>query len=313
MSAPSRSYWRGPVSPTPALWTSRSVSVFEFNESRLWMVGFQRTVLVCRSLVSLCFSSSTFWKGRCSCFVSFDSHVFFCVLTFLGLQWNSEQGAQRRGRVSVSLNALTAVQMPETRMLGSSWMQHVFFCAGHLFHSVSCLQQSGKVGVLVSMVLILTLFLSSYFSRFTVKLWAGGSDTWTCKYQLERTDGRADARNEDAPLIVDATCFFCAGHLLHSVSRLQHSGKVGVLVSMVLILMFFSVFLFFSVYSETLSRELRDVDVWVLASTHWRPCRCQRRGCSAPHGCNMQTRQPVAHHGRYEPLGHKRCFLHGAS
>ena len=56
-------------------------------------------VLLCRSLVSLCFSSSTFWKGRC----------------------------------------------------------------------------------LVSMVLILTLFLCFYFSRFTVKLWAGSSETWTCE------------------------------------------------------------------------------------------------------------------------------------
>ena len=30
--------------------------------------------------------------------------------------------------MSVSLYALTAVQMPETRMLGSSWMQHVLLC-----------------------------------------------------------------------------------------------------------------------------------------------------------------------------------------
>ena len=27
----------------------------------------------------------------------------------------------------------------------------------------------------------------------------------------------------------------------------------------------------------------------------------------------MQTRQPDAHHGEYEPLGHGRCSLHGAS
>ena len=54
--------------------------------------------------------------------------LFFCDLTFLGLQCNSEQGAQRRGRVSVSLYALTAVHMPGTRMLGSSWMQHVLLC-----------------------------------------------------------------------------------------------------------------------------------------------------------------------------------------
>ena len=27
----------------------------------------------------------------------------------------------------------------------------------------------------------------------------------------------------------------------------------------------------------------------------------------------MQTRQPDAHHGGYEPLGHGRCSLHGAS
>ena len=48
---------------------------FEINKSKLWMAGLQRTVLDCRSLVSLCFSSSTFWKGRCSCFNSFNSHV----------------------------------------------------------------------------------------------------------------------------------------------------------------------------------------------------------------------------------------------
>ena len=52
--------------------------------------------------------------------------------------------------------------------------------------------------------------------------------------------------------------FFCAGHLFHSVFRLQHSGKVGVLFrwfnSHVV-----SVFLLFSVYSETLSRELFTV------------------------------------------------------
>ena len=35
------------------------------------------------------------------------------------------------------------------------------FGAGHLFHSVSRLQHSGKVGVLVSMVLILTLVFCS--------------------------------------------------------------------------------------------------------------------------------------------------------
>ena len=46
----------------------------------------------------------------------------------------------------------------------------MFFCAGHLFHSVSRFQHSGKVGVLVSMVFILTWFLCSYLSRFTVKL-----------------------------------------------------------------------------------------------------------------------------------------------
>ena len=34
---------------------------------------------------------------------------------------------------------------------------------------------------------------------------------------------------------------------------------------------------------------------------------------SAHRGCNMQTRQPVAHHGGYEPLGHGRCSLHSAS
>ena len=35
--------------------------------------------------------------------------------------------------------------------------------------------------------------------------------------------------------------------------------------------------------------------------------------CSAHRACNMQTRQPDAHHGGYEPLGHGRCSLHGAS
>ena len=35
---------------------------------------------------------------------------------------------------------------------------------------VSRLQHSGKEGVLVSMILVLTLFLCSYFSRLTVKL-----------------------------------------------------------------------------------------------------------------------------------------------
>ena len=51
------------------------------------------------------------------------------------------------------------------------WMarlQRTVLWSGHLFHSVSRFQHSGKVGVLVSMVLILTLFLCSYFSRFTV-------------------------------------------------------------------------------------------------------------------------------------------------
>ena len=42
--------------------------------------------------------------------------------------------------------------------------------AGHLCHSVSRLQHSGEVSVLVSVVLVLTLFLCSYFSRFTVRL-----------------------------------------------------------------------------------------------------------------------------------------------
>ena len=55
---------------------------FEINESKLWMAGLQRTVLWYRSLVSLCFSSSTFWKGRCSCFDSFNSHVVSVFLLF---------------------------------------------------------------------------------------------------------------------------------------------------------------------------------------------------------------------------------------
>ena len=101
---------------------------FEINESKLLMVGLQNTVLWCRSLVSLGFSSSTFWIVKCSCFDGFISLVVFCDLTFLGLQCNSERKAQRRKRVSVSWYALTAVHMPGTRMLGSSWMQHVLLC-----------------------------------------------------------------------------------------------------------------------------------------------------------------------------------------
>ena len=49
---------------------------------------------------------------------------------------NSEQGAQRRGRVSVSWNALTAVQMPETGCTAHRGC-NMFFCARHLFHFVS--------------------------------------------------------------------------------------------------------------------------------------------------------------------------------
>ena len=64
----------------------------------------------------------------------------------------------------------------------------MFFYAGHLFHVGSRLQHSKKVGVLVSMVLVLTLLLC------------------TCGSSLERTDGRAGARDENAPLVVDATC-----------------------------------------------------------------------------------------------------------
>ena len=48
------------------------------------MAVLQRTVLWYRSLVSLCFSSSTFWKGRCSCFDSFNSHVV-SVLSFFSV------------------------------------------------------------------------------------------------------------------------------------------------------------------------------------------------------------------------------------
>ena len=43
--------------------------------------------------------------------------------------------------------------------------------------------------------------------------------------------------------------------------RLQRSGKEGVLVSLVFGSHVVSVLLLFSPYSETLSRELRDVDV----------------------------------------------------
>ena len=82
----------------------------------------------------------------------------------------------------------------------------MFFCAGHLFHVGSRLQHSGKVGVLVSMVFGLTLLLCSCFSRFTVKTLSKSSKTCTCGSSLERTDGRAGARDENARLIVDATC-----------------------------------------------------------------------------------------------------------
>ena len=87
MSAPSLSYWRGPVSPTPALWTSRNVSVLRSTRANFG------------------------WR--------------------------------------------------DFKELSSG--------AGHFFHSVSRLQHSGEVGVLVSLVLILTLLLCSSFSRFTVK------------------------------------------------------------------------------------------------------------------------------------------------
>ena len=97
------------------------MSVFEFNENKLWMARLQRTVLWCRPLVSLCFSSSTFWKDKCSCFGGFGSHVVTVFFLFSVYSENSEQGAQRRVRVRVSLNTLTAVQVPETRILDSSW------------------------------------------------------------------------------------------------------------------------------------------------------------------------------------------------
>ena len=64
------------------------------------------------------------------------------------------------------------------------------------------------------------------------------------------------------------TLSFGTSHLFHSVSRLQHSGKIGVLVSMVLFHTLVSVISLFSGYSVTLSRDLRDVDVGVLACTH---------------------------------------------
>ena len=54
----------------------------------------------------------------------FGSHVVTVLLLFSVYSEDSEQGAQRRARVGLRLNALTAVQVPETRMFGSSWMQH---------------------------------------------------------------------------------------------------------------------------------------------------------------------------------------------
>ena len=54
---------------------------------------------------------------------------------------------------------------------------------------------------------------------------------------------------------------FCAGHLFHSVSCLQHSGKKRCSCFDGFGSHVVSVLLLFSPYSETLSRELRDVDV----------------------------------------------------
>ena len=59
-------------------------------------------------------------KRRCSCFVGFGSHVVSVLLLFSPY---SEALSRELRDVDVSvcgLNALTAVQMPETRMLGSS-------------------------------------------------------------------------------------------------------------------------------------------------------------------------------------------------
>ena len=82
VSAPSLFVLVGPHVADASVMNEQERVCFEINESKLWMAGLQRTVLDCRSLVSLCFSSSTFWKGRCSCFDSFNSHVVSVFLLF---------------------------------------------------------------------------------------------------------------------------------------------------------------------------------------------------------------------------------------
>ena len=114
------------------------------------------------------FSSQHSVKVGVLFFDGFGSHVVTVFFLFSVYSENSEQGAQRRGRVSVSWNALTAVQMPETGCTAHRGC-NMFFCAGHLFSLCFSSQHSEKVGVLVSMVLVLTLLLCSSFSRFTVK------------------------------------------------------------------------------------------------------------------------------------------------
>ena len=81
-------------------------------------------VLLCRSLVSLCFSSQHFVEVGVLVSMVLVLTLLLCSSFFSVYSENSEQGAQRRARVRVSLNALTAVQVPVTRILDSSWMQH---------------------------------------------------------------------------------------------------------------------------------------------------------------------------------------------
>ena len=133
------------------------------------MARLQNTVPWYKSLVSLCFSSSTFWKiGVLVSMVLF--HTLVSVISLFSGYSVTLSGDLRD--VDVGVLACTHWQPCICQERGCSVHRgcNMFFCAGHLFHIGSRLQHSEKVGVLVSMVLVLTLLLCSCFSRFTVKL-----------------------------------------------------------------------------------------------------------------------------------------------
>ena len=97
----------------------------------------------------------------------------------------------------------------------------MFFCAGHLFLFVSRLKHSEKVGILVSMVLVLTLLLCSSFSRFTVKNSEQGAQrrgrvsvSWNALTAVQMPETGCTAHR-------GCNMFFCASHLFHFVSRLN--------------------------------------------------------------------------------------------